>query len=72
MVFQTREKVNKAAGSRRMLAHYTITPGQPGWLEGIDRGIETYKPDGWKGYTDRRQHPQGHRRTIPGGSTTRS
>jgi len=34
-----------------MLAHYTITPGQPGWLEGIDKGIELYKPDGWKGYT---------------------
>jgi len=50
-VFATREKVNKAAGSRRMLAHYTITPGQPGWLEGIDKAIEVYKPDSWKGYT---------------------
>jgi predicted TIM-barrel fold metal-dependent hydrolase len=34
-----------------MLAHYTITPGQPGWLEGIDHAIEASKPDGWKGYT---------------------
>jgi uncharacterized protein len=50
-VFATREKVNKAAGSRRMLAHFTITPGQPGWLEGIDKAIEVYKPDSWKGYT---------------------
>src|SRR5262249_36839417 len=36
---------------RRMLAHYTITPGQPGFLEGVDRAIEVMKPDGWKGYT---------------------
>jgi len=51
MVFQTREKVNKKAGSKRLLGHYTITPGQPGWLEGIDRAIEEFKPDSWKGYT---------------------
>jgi predicted TIM-barrel fold metal-dependent hydrolase len=51
MVFLTRDKVNKAAGSRRMLAHYTITPGQPGWLEGIDEAVARYKPDSWKGYT---------------------
>jgi uncharacterized protein len=50
-VFATREKVNKAAGSRRMLAHFTITPGQPGWLDAIDKGIDAYKPDSWKGYT---------------------
>ena len=50
-VFRTREKVNAAAGSKRMLAHYTITPGQPGWMEGIDRAIEVLKPDGWKAYT---------------------
>jgi len=29
-VFKTREKVNGEAGSKRMLAHYTITPGRPG------------------------------------------
>ena len=51
LVFKTRDKVNKAAGSRRMLAHFTITPGQPGWLEQIDKAIEIYKPDSWKGYT---------------------
>jgi predicted TIM-barrel fold metal-dependent hydrolase len=50
-VFATREKVNKAAGSKRMLAHYTLTPGQPGWLEGVDKAVEVYKPDSWKGYT---------------------
>jgi predicted TIM-barrel fold metal-dependent hydrolase len=50
-VFATRAKVNAAAGTRRMLAHYTITPGQPGWLDGIDRAIAELKPDSWKGYT---------------------
>jgi predicted TIM-barrel fold metal-dependent hydrolase len=50
-VFQTRDKVNKAAGTRRMLAHFTITPGWDGWLEAIDRAVELYKPDSWKGYT---------------------
>jgi len=50
-VFRTRDRVNNEAGSKRMLAHYTITPGQPGWLDGIDRAIEVHKPDGWKAYT---------------------
>jgi predicted TIM-barrel fold metal-dependent hydrolase len=34
-----------------MLAHFTITPGQPGWLDEIDAAIERYQPDSWKGYT---------------------
>jgi uncharacterized protein len=50
-VFKARDKVNAEAGARRMLAHYTLTPGQPGWLESVDRAIEVHKPDGWKGYT---------------------
>lgn len=50
-VFQTRDQVNRDAGSKRLLAHFTITPGQDGWLESIDEAIEVYKPDGWKGYT---------------------
>jgi uncharacterized protein len=51
MVFAARARINKQAGSRRMLAHYTITPGTPGWLDGIDRAIAEFKPDSWKGYT---------------------
>ena len=50
-VFKTREAVNKQAGTRRMLAHFTITPGQPGWLDKVDAAIERYRPDSWKGYT---------------------
>jgi predicted TIM-barrel fold metal-dependent hydrolase len=50
-VFKARDRINKEAGSKRILAHYTITPGQPGFLDGIDAAIEVHKPDGWKGYT---------------------
>jgi predicted TIM-barrel fold metal-dependent hydrolase len=45
------DRVNRFAGSRRMLPHFIFVPGQPGWLEAIDRGIELLKPAGWKGYT---------------------
>jgi hypothetical protein len=51
MVFKTRDEVNRKSGNRRMLAHYTIVPGQKGFLEGIDQAIEVWKPDSWKGYT---------------------
>lgn len=51
MVFQTRDRINREAGARRLLAHYTIVPGQPGWLEGIDHACAELRPDGWKGYT---------------------
>jgi predicted TIM-barrel fold metal-dependent hydrolase len=50
-VFAARDKVNREAGAKRLLAHYTLTPGQPGWLDGVDRAVEVLKPDGWKGYT---------------------
>jgi uncharacterized protein len=46
-----RTQINRFAGSRRMLAHFVFTPGQRGWLEAIDRGVEVLKPDAWKGYT---------------------
>jgi uncharacterized protein len=59
---QARRLVNEAAGSRRLLSHSVMAPGQPGWLEEIDKAIEVYKPDGWKGYTlgdpfDNSQYP---------------
>lgn len=43
--------VNKVSGSRRMLSHSVITPGQDGWMEEVDKAIEEYHPDSWKGYT---------------------
>lgn len=47
----TRRVFNKIAGSKRMLCHSVIAPGQPGWMDEIERAIEVHKPDGWKGYT---------------------
>ncbi len=46
-----RGAANKQAGSRRLLCHSVFTPGQPGWLEQMDRAIAELKPDSWKGYT---------------------
>ena len=51
MKAEARAKVNREAGSRRMLSHAIFTPGQPGWLEAVDRAIAELKPDSFKGYT---------------------
>jgi predicted TIM-barrel fold metal-dependent hydrolase len=51
MKAEARAKVNQEAGTRRMLAHAIFTPGQPGWLEQVDRVIADLKPDSFKGYT---------------------
>lgn len=48
---RARKVVNDLCGSRRLLAHAVITPGQPGWLEEMDRAIDELRPDSWKGYT---------------------
>ena len=45
-----REKVNRAAKTRRLFAHMIFTPGQPGWLEKLDAGL-ALKPESVKGYT---------------------
>jgi hypothetical protein len=50
-IADARDRINRFAGSKRMLSHFIFTPGQPGWLEEIDKGIETLKPNAWKGYT---------------------
>jgi predicted TIM-barrel fold metal-dependent hydrolase len=51
MKAEARAKVNQEAGTRRMLSHAIFTPGQPGWLEQVDRVIAELKPDSFKGYT---------------------
>src|SRR5438046_7977038 len=51
MKAEARARVNRDAGARRMLSHAIFTPGQPGWLEAIDRAIADLKPDSFKGYT---------------------
>jgi uncharacterized protein len=46
-----RTMVNGIAGSKRMLSHALFTPKQPGWMEEVDRAIDTIHPNSWKGYT---------------------
>jgi len=46
----TRDRVNRRTGRRSLLAHGLFTPGQPGWLDELDRVVEM-RPDAWKGYT---------------------
>jgi predicted TIM-barrel fold metal-dependent hydrolase len=51
MKADARARVNREAGSRRMLSHAIFTPGYPGWLEQVDHAIRDLKPDSFKGYT---------------------
>jgi predicted TIM-barrel fold metal-dependent hydrolase len=50
-LFRTRQRFNDKAGSKRLFSHAVFTPGQPGWLEELDRAVAELKPDSWKGYT---------------------
>jgi hypothetical protein len=45
-----RERVNSRTGKRSLLAHALLIPGQPGWMEELDRSLEL-QPDAFKGYT---------------------
>ena len=45
-----RDFVNRIAGSTRMLAHGQFYPGKNN-LEFMQRQIEEFRPDSWKGYT---------------------
>ena len=63
MTIAARERVNKEAGSKRMMAHAIFTPGQPGWLEHLEHAL-AMKPNSIKGYTigdntnkDKSQYP---------------
>jgi hypothetical protein len=51
MKHDTRERVNKEAGTRRMFSHAIFTPGWPAWLDKAEEEMEKLKPDSWKGYT---------------------
>src|SRR2546426_11592642 len=51
MAAEARTKVNAKLGARRMLTHAIFTPGQPGWMEEVDKAIAILKPDSFKGYT---------------------
>ena len=52
MKFDARKRVNDAAGgTRRVLSHGIFTPGQPGWMEEVERCITELNVDSFKGYT---------------------
>lgn len=51
MKASARNTINAIAGNKRSYAHAIFTPGQPGWLEAMDRDIEECNPDSFKGYT---------------------
>ena len=51
MKAEARARVNKDAGTRRMLSHAIFAPGYPGWTEQVDHAIKELKPDSFKGYT---------------------
>ena len=48
---QTVDMINGIAGTRRMYAHFVITPRQDGWMDKVDMALETMRPDSWKSYT---------------------
>jgi predicted TIM-barrel fold metal-dependent hydrolase len=50
-IIRARDMVNDFSGSRRMLGHTVITPGQDGWMDEVDRAITELKPNSWKSYT---------------------
>ena len=51
-ILQARAAINRVAGSRRLFGHAVITPGQPGWMDEVDRAIASaQRPDAWKCYT---------------------
>ena len=51
MKADTRAQVNAIAGTKRMFSHAIFTPGYDGWMDALDRDIETLRPDSMKGYT---------------------
>ncbi|MCL4790766.1 MAG: amidohydrolase family protein [Gammaproteobacteria bacterium] len=59
-IVATRNLVNEAAGSRRMLAHGIGTVANPGWLEEAERQVRELKIDAWKFYTGDPVQPWRH------------
>lgn len=43
--------VNTTSGSTRLLGHAVVRPGQPGWLDEVDKAIAERPPASWKLYT---------------------
>lgn len=45
------QMVNATAESTRMLGHAVVRPGQPGWMDEVDKALEERPPASWKLYT---------------------
>ncbi|MEE2525394.1 amidohydrolase family protein [Hyphobacterium sp. HN65] len=45
------ERLNTAAGSRRLMGHAAFHPGAENWWEALEEAIEIHRPISWKGYT---------------------
>jgi predicted TIM-barrel fold metal-dependent hydrolase len=50
-IVDTVDAVNKLAGTRRMLGHFVITPNQDGWMDAVDKVLDSPRHHAWKGYT---------------------
>lgn len=59
-IVETRDLVNQAAGSRRMLAHGIGTPANPDWLDDAERQVRDLRIDAWKFYTGDPLQPWRH------------
>ena len=70
MTIAARERVNKEAGSKRMMAHAIFTPGQPGWLE-ASRGCARHEAGLRSRATRSATTPTRTRAPIPGAWMTR-
>ena len=66
---EARALINGFAGSRRLLAHALITPGQPGWMDEVDKAITVHKPIHGR---VTRSAIRSTRRSSRGGSTTKN
>jgi predicted TIM-barrel fold metal-dependent hydrolase len=51
MAAQARQRVNEQFGLPRLMNHAIFTPGQPGWLDEVDRALAQDGPCSFKGYT---------------------
>jgi predicted TIM-barrel fold metal-dependent hydrolase len=51
MMAAARLRINNQFGSRRMMNHAIFTPGQPGWMDEVERALAEDQPDSFKGYT---------------------
>jgi len=51
MTAAARARINDRFGTKRMLSHAIFTPGQPGWMDEVDRALAEDRPDSFKGYT---------------------